>query len=173
MELEIVEESVSEVTRRLWERSLNYRVEIVPSIPDEIRSLPCRGAAVEIAGAWEGLALLQTTPQLAIDVACLMFDLPRLHSSSPERPASHQKLHLPTLEMVQDCLKELTNITAGNLKTALPEPCSLAIPKPLEFLHWDDFSFEGFILTQIAFLCEDFAPDATYFRISLIKRGSG
>lgn len=35
-------------------------------------------------------------------------------------------------EQIQDALREITNVTGGNLKTVLPEECQLGIPQTVE-----------------------------------------
>ncbi len=57
---------------------------------------------------------MQAHAELAKQVARVMFSM-----DSDEEPLDAQ---------VEDCIKELANITAGNLKTALPEPCVLSTP---------------------------------------------
>ncbi len=160
MEREIVQGSLNEVTQRLWEGSLTYCVQPIDAIPSSILALNCQGASVIISGAWQGSVLLQMTPALAFDVACVMFDC--------ERPCSTPESR-PSVAMINDCLKELANITAGNLKTALPEPCSLAIPAPHSFKDWNEIQCFGLVFTQLSFKCEKSPLDDAYFRISLIK----
>jgi hypothetical protein len=166
MEREIIHGSLNEVTRRLWEGSLSYRVLGVDSIPPLILSQSSRGATVDISGAWHGSVLVQTTPALALDVACVMFDQERSsllgsHSIPPKER--------PTDAMIADCLKEIANITAGNLKTALPEPCTLSIPSHCSFEIWDTTRSLGAVFTELSFKCENCPLEDGYFRISLIK----
>lgn len=71
-------------------------------------------AEIEIAGSWNGVIVLHATSDFAELLAKRMFDL-------GEECAA-------TADQIGDCMREATNITAGNLKTVLPEPCSLSIP---------------------------------------------
>ncbi|MCB0325460.1 MAG: chemotaxis protein CheX [Bdellovibrionales bacterium] len=75
-----------------------------------------RAAAVEVSGAWRGqVAVLASRPWLTIVASCL-FHLPE---------ADITELHR------EEVILEMTNICGGNLKTVLPEPCELSVPRLL------------------------------------------
>ncbi len=149
MEQEIVEHSLRDVTTRLWEGSLGLPFQrVVGDAQPSVTTLR-RGAEVRIDGAWAGRVYLQMTDALAERVARQMF------SMTEEKPNEEQ---------IEDCLKELTNITAGNLKTALPEPCTLSIPTPRTFAMGEIGSDEGRLLMTLSFLC-----GSEPFRLVLLK----
>jgi len=68
---------------------------------------------VHISGEWEGAVTLDCPSELAKKVASIMFSLTEDELSS---------------DLIQDALGELTNMTRGNLKSLLPEPCYLSLP---------------------------------------------
>jgi hypothetical protein len=68
---------------------------------------------VRITGAWEGMVQLVCADVLARPAAAVLFGL---------------EVQTATPDLVHDALGELTNITGGNLKALLPEPCYLSLP---------------------------------------------
>jgi chemotaxis protein CheX len=72
---------------------------------------------VQIAGAWDGAIAVQCSAPMARFAARHMFDL---HDEAV------------SLADLQDALGELTNMTGGNIKALLPEPCTLGLPVVVE-----------------------------------------
>jgi chemotaxis protein CheX len=72
---------------------------------------------VQISGAWEGAVAVQCAEPLARQAAQVMFGLDAALVSVAE---------------LQDVLGELTNMTGGNIKALLPEPCRLGLPVVIE-----------------------------------------
>lgn len=72
---------------------------------------------VQIAGAWDGAVAVQCSDRMARHAAQHMFHL------------EHEDISLADL---QDALGELTNMTGGNIKALLPEPCTLGLPVVVE-----------------------------------------
>jgi len=70
--------------------------------------------SVEITGAWNGVVLLHGAEPLIREAAAVIFGF-----NASE--VSHQDQ--------LDAMYELTNIISGNIKSLLPEPCQLALPK--------------------------------------------
>jgi hypothetical protein len=177
MELAIVEESISDVTRRLWEGMLHCVLQSVDSIPSALAATHSRSATVRISGAWNGAVLVQMSPTLARLVGEIMFDrAAHLYSelNEPQVPLED--------DLIDDCLREVTNITAGNLKCALPEPCLLDIPVTGGHDTWEQTLRGKRVLCQLSLRCmhpmsqgssalgAQGRDDADcYFRVSLIK----
>ncbi len=72
---------------------------------------------VQIAGAWDGAVAVQCSRPLATRAAQRMFGLDASAVSGAD---------------LQDALGELTNMTGGNIKALLPEPCTLGLPVVVE-----------------------------------------
>jgi chemotaxis protein CheX len=72
---------------------------------------------IQITGAWEGAVTLVCDKRLARRAASIMFSL---HEDEL------------TGDLIHDALGELTNMTGGNLKALLPEPCYLCLPAVVE-----------------------------------------
>ena len=69
-------------------------------------------------------------------------------------------------EDLQDALGELTNMTGGNIKSLLPEPCRLSLPTVA--VTNQSFRIPGSdLVTQVAFKC-----NGHIFQVSLLKRVS-
>ncbi len=89
--------------------------------------------AVTIEGAWRGQVVFECPEDLARLAASIMLG---------ERPADVSERD------ASDAVRELTNITAGNLKSILPGPCTLGVPDVTAGSFAPDE-----VLTRIAFDC--------------------
>lgn len=69
---------------------------------------------VWITGAWRGAVTLYCDPRLARNAAAVMFGVP------PEAAS---------VDLMDDALGELANMTSGLLKSLLPGPCRLSLPR--------------------------------------------
>ncbi len=152
MEKELVRSNLCDVTDRLWTQNLGFLAEPTSEVPASAQALQCRGATVSITGAWCGDLYLQTSEELAERLAQRMFDL---------GPAG-----APDEEQIADCLKEVTNITAGYLKASLPEPSKLSIPEPFTHPSWriEERAAQRFL--SLVFRCA-----GQPLRLTLQKRG--
>jgi len=72
---------------------------------------------IAIDGAWRGSVTLSCPQGLAQLVARVIFGL------------DEEGVREPTVAQMGDALAELTNMTGGNLKALLPEPCVLSLPR--------------------------------------------
>lgn len=111
--MQFIEKEIREYTENIWKSILS--LEAKPSSndsPDEEKKFDLIGC-IHITGAWDGTVTIDFPMSLAKRVATIMFSL------------NEQNLEL---EMIQDALGELTNITGGNIKSLLPEPCQLSLP---------------------------------------------
>jgi chemotaxis protein CheX len=111
--MQLYEEEICQYTENIWKSILDLDVkktnEEYSPPPGESLFAGC----VHISGKWEGAVVLDCPTELAKKVASLMFKLTEDELSS---------------DLVQDALGELTNMTGGNLKSLLPEPCYLSLP---------------------------------------------
>lgn len=81
-----------------------------PPLPSGTSTLT---ASISFSGAWTGMVALHCTAALARAAAASMFAVDEAQI---------------TPDMAYDALAELTNITAGNLESFLPEPCRISSP---------------------------------------------
>ncbi len=110
-------------------------------------------SAVYFVGGWKGAVLLECAPLPAFTFTAKMISIPEPSWVDDD---------------VRDAIGELTNIIAGNLKTALPEGAELSMPSVVEgsdfthkiiganeCVHWDFDSAEGaFAVTLVRMLDE-------------------
>ena len=111
--MQFIEQEICEYTENIWKSILS--LEAKPDSndsPDADKNFALAGC-VHITGAWEGTVTVDFPMSLAKQVAAIMFNL------------ENQDVEL---DLVQDALGELTNMTGGNIKSLLPEPCYLSLP---------------------------------------------
>lgn len=116
---------VTGVVASIWDMMLGTPVtplEKRPQIADD-RAETFAGC-VHILGDWHGSVSLQCSRSLARRAAGLFFQMDQEQIGR---------------EAVEDALRELTNMTGGNLKTTLGERCVLTVPKVHE-VHGFDFA---------------------------------
>jgi chemotaxis protein CheX len=140
-EMQPYEADIQQSVESLWSSILGLGV--VPGTGDSSaeeldRSLT---SGVGIEGAWRGFVRIQCPDPLARLLTASMF------GDSPDVAGPEQ---------IQDALGELANITGGNFKSLLPEPCSLSLPKygpaVLESIRSEGLD----LLSQVGFLCDGY-----------------
>ena len=115
--MSITNDDVCLFTRAIWESTLGLQVQPMPaSTPLDVSGRSFVGKA-QISGAYQGTVLLECSEKLAKLVARAMFGL-----DSEE----------PTSEELRDALAEITNVTAGNLKSLVLGECHLSAPEVAE-----------------------------------------
>jgi hypothetical protein len=136
----ISEQDISGVTEAVWASTLDLGVQTAPvaTSPADAARLVGR---VQITGAWTGSVLLVCAGDLARTAAAAIF------GGAPEETSDSQ---------ARDALAEIINMTAGNLKALLPEPCQLGLPAVA--------GVDGFVaettppdargLTEVGFTCQ-------------------
>ena len=109
----ITEQDISGVTEAVWESTLDLGVLPLPSPtrPTDAERLVGR---VNISGAWTGSVFIMCSGDLARTAAAAIF------GGAPEHASDTQS---------REALAEIINMTAGNLKALLPEPCQLGLPR--------------------------------------------
>lgn len=131
-----LEAEIGQVTEQVWESvlgvSLVRRADPLPALD------PMISASVQISGAWEGAITIECSADFARTAAGTMFGVPPAVAS----PAD-----------TRDAIGELANMTGGNVKSLLPEPCRLSLPRVAE--GEDSLRPErGVLLTTVRFDCE-------------------
>lgn len=100
---------------RIWETSLCIPLKLADVQIANKQSLPWPGAVAWIGGSWTGNVRIGLPKELASIVTARFLDVDN-----------------PSIEQIQDALRELANMTAGNLKSVLPGRCGLATPGNFE-----------------------------------------
>ena len=113
--MQFLEQEITQVASTVWETVLGLNLVRCESAPrvDE----PMVAGVVSVSGAWEGSVTIETSVDMARQAAATMFGL------DPDAASS---------EDTQDAIGELTNMTGGNVKSLLPEPCQLSLPTVVE-----------------------------------------
>ena len=104
---------LDQIIRSIWDTTLGLPIVRVPGDPVPSWTEPPLTASVEITGQWHGRVILSTPEALVHRIARHLFG---------SEPATLERSDL------EDSLRELVNITGGNLKSCLPQPCHLALP---------------------------------------------
>lgn len=109
--IEVLEQEVGNITRMIWQSMLHLEVENMPEITRSCSRTEI--GVIYIQGAWNGVVVLQAPFELAETAASRIFSIGR------------EEL---TADLLQDAWSEVTNMIGGNIKSLLPEPCTLSMP---------------------------------------------
>lgn len=135
--MQFLEEEIVQVASTVWESVLGMSLVRQPDLP----AAPSRMVAgsVQFSGAWDGAVTIETSADFARRAAATMFGVDPAAASIAD---------------TQDAIGELANMTGGNVKSLLPEPCQLSLPTVVE---GQDLStrFPGCeLLTSVSFDCQ-------------------
>ena len=135
----ITSDNLCQFTRAIWESTLGLEVQPTPGLsPGEERACTLIGR-VQIVGNRQRSVSLECTEELAGKVARAMFAL------------DSQK---PTPDEIRDALAEITNVTAGNLKSLERAHCQLSTPQVAERGQDSPGTPESAVLSRQAFVCQ-------------------
>ena len=152
--MQFCEEEIFQITENVWNSILGLKIgrrECPLLEACEERSLT---GYVQYTGAWHGAFLLDCSFSLARRIAAIMFRFETAQTS---------------VEDICDALGEMANITGGNVKGLLPEPCRLALPVVVIDGSSSALHLLGSqIVTQINLECEQ-EP----FRVTLLSLPKG
>jgi len=115
--MQFMEDELSQIMESVWESFLGMPVERTAAQDDVSGSGGTVTGWVAISGAWQGGVMLECPVEIARHAATVLFQVPL------EEVGSEQFL---------DTVKELTNMTGGNLKALLPPPCALGLPQVVQ-----------------------------------------
>src|SRR4051794_14989654 len=135
----ISEQDISGVTEAVWVSTLDLLVEPSPTPvqPTDAARLVGR---VHITGAWTGSVFIVCSGELARTAAAAIF------GAAPDQARDTQS---------REALAEIINMTAGNLKALLPEPCHLGLPSVSDAAAGElDMLPQPRSLTEVGFTCE-------------------
>ncbi|MGE0441603.1 MAG: chemotaxis protein CheX [Gemmatimonadales bacterium] len=111
------ERSVVEIVQGVWECVLGLPLEEDDPFRLSLEAGQTYAGVVQITGAWDGAVALQCSDRIARKAAEIMLGVPADQASIGD---------------IQDALGELANMTGGNFKALLPEPCHLSLPVVVE-----------------------------------------
>lgn len=111
--MQFIEKEICDYTKNIWKSILFLDVNPAPNSAGDSENNYSLAGCIQITGAWNGTVIMHYPMPLAKKVASIMFDL-------NGGPVDN--------ELIQDALGELTNMTGGNIKSLLPEPCFLSLP---------------------------------------------
>jgi len=111
--MQFIEKEICDYTESIWKSILSLDVKPAQNGSVDAEKDYALAGCVHITGAWNGTVTIHYPMPLAKQVASIMFDL-------NGEPVEN--------ELIQDALGELTNMTGGNIKSLLPEPCFLSLP---------------------------------------------
>jgi len=138
--MQISESDIFGVTENVWASVLELAVQPCPVWAAEGEAGALVGR-VDISGAWHGRVILACPGALAREVASVIFGV------SAEEASTTQ---------AREALAELTNMTAGNLKALLPEPCELGIPVVSDEDPANDVAAGASLVTEAGFNCQGY-----------------
>ncbi len=112
-----LESSIGEIVDTIFSSTLAFPV--LPDDPFRVQEVLGRTftGVVQISGAWDGAVAVHCTEALARRATTAMMGI-----AGPD----------VVLVDIQDTLGELANMTGGNIKALLPEPCTLGLPVVIE-----------------------------------------
>jgi len=150
-------DDLCQLTRAIWESTLDLRVLPVPEPGFPKRPAHMVSGRVQIVGTWLATVLVECSEKLAKQVARAMFGL------NEEEP---------TAEEVLDALAEITNVTAGNLKSLLSGECELSTPQVSECGLDTPFGAPNTVISSQAFRCQGEPLVVTLFESQADSRGN-
>jgi CheY-specific phosphatase CheX len=139
METRITQDDLCQLTLAIWESTLGLGVQPISRRDPSDHRAGILIAQVKITGTWLGTVLLECSGELAKKVARVMFAI------GPKEPS---------LDQVRDALAEMTNITAGNLKSLVGGHCHLSMPQVTERENQQPIGPESAVITRQAFDCQ-------------------
>ena len=128
-------DAVQQTVATVWATLLGLEVNRRPTPSDD----PERGwsGSVRISGAWDGEVRVQCSPELAHRAAAILFAIDRAAAN---------------VAQAEDALRELANVTGGNLMEVLPGPSTLSMPS---ISNGDEPSQPaGLLLSRLYFECQ-------------------
>ncbi|MFQ5451066.1 MAG: chemotaxis protein CheX [Nitrospinaceae bacterium] len=147
--MQFIENEICEYTENIWKSTLALEAKPTQDEYNPGKQKDFLAGCVQITGSWEGTVAIHCPMSLARQVAAIMFSL---EENSIDK------------EQIQDALGELANMTGGNIKSLLPEPCYLSLPAVA--LTSSALRIPGSeLLTKVTFEC-----NGNHFLVSLLKR---
>jgi chemotaxis protein CheX len=135
--MQFLEEEIRLVAATVWESVLGVCLvpqAAIPPAPARIIS-----GCVQFSGAWEGAVTIECSVEFARQAAATMFGVAAGSASVAD---------------TEDAIGELANMTGGNVKAMLPEPCRLSLPTVVQGADRTTRLMGGTPVTTVAFDCQ-------------------
>lgn len=110
---EMLQKEISEAFLRVWETSVGLPLKESSTASGAESIDEWIAGVVWLGGQWTGCVTLVVPKKFARSIAAMMLDV------DPT---------IITIDQYTDAVRELTNMSAGNLKSVLPGACGLATP---------------------------------------------
>lgn len=147
--MENFDEEISNFTQSIWQSTLSLEVKRTDTPFQANGNQNTLAGSVQITGEWKGSVIIHCSKNLAQKAAAIMF-------SEKEEDTS--------MEDIKDALGELANMTGGNIKSLLPEPCYLSLPAVAVTDH--DIHVPGSKqVVNLTFECENIP-----FMVTMVKK---
>lgn len=118
MHQSVTEESIEKANAQFWEQMLAMQLAPIEWIGALVPSVRCIGvrhvaASCSLSGIWSGRIEVRLSRGLALTATSAMLMQPEDQVEDAD---------------MLDAAKEIANMIAGTLKSALPRPCSMSVP---------------------------------------------
>jgi CheY-specific phosphatase CheX len=118
MSVTVTVENIEKASAQFWEQMLSMRLEPIFDTLGAAETVRCIGTghvvgSCNLSGVWVGRIEVRLSSGLAIEATSAMLMQP-----------AESVLPADTL----DATKEIANMIAGTIKSALPRPCSMTVP---------------------------------------------
>jgi chemotaxis protein CheX len=131
-------EAIQRTVESVWATLLGLEVQrrVVPLEDEASRGW---AGAVSISGAWQGEVQVHCSIELAHRAAAILFAIDRATANT---------------EQAEDALRELANVTGGNLMEVLPGPSKLSMPSVWSCAEGRGADGGGLLLSRLYFECQ-------------------
>jgi chemotaxis protein CheX len=131
-------ERVQQTVETVWATLLGLEVQRRAAASAETGADQCWAGTVRISGAWDGEVRVHCSQELAHRAAAILFAVERAAANAAQ---------------AEDALRELANVTGGNLMEVLPGPSQLSMPSV-----WNGEGTpphpNGLLLSRLHFECQ-------------------
>lgn len=134
--MQFLEQEIRQVTETVWETVLG--ITLTPEFTVPAKPARMVSGCVQFTGAWEGAVTIECSAEFARQAAATMFGMDASQASVSD---------------TRDAIGELANMTGGNVKALLPEPCRLSLPTVMEGEDCTTHVHGGDNITTVAFDC--------------------
>src|SRR6185436_16563773 len=129
---------LQQTVETVWSTLLGLTVQRRATPADPASDVNGWAGTVRITGAWDGEVRVQCSEELAHRAAAILFAVERAAANAAQ---------------AEDALRELANVTGGNLMEVLPGPSQLSMPS-----IWNGTgtppSTTGLLLSRLYFECQ-------------------
>jgi chemotaxis protein CheX len=131
-------EAVQRTVESVWATLLGLEVRR-RNVPMDDEATRGWAGSVSISGAWQGEVQVRCSVELAQRAAAILFAIDRATANA---------------EQVEDALRELANVTGGNLMEVLPGPSKLSMPSAWNCAEGRGSDEDGILLSRLHFDCQ-------------------